>query len=117
MVPSSSVGAKETDAMPEPVVFVFRQNPPKVDAADEEASGRTTDSVGDTSDGPGNSGSVRRKNSRAKSRSGPPERRRVWKLDTIRRPLLRLACNSTGIEFTSRSAMNATASPPVDEDA
>src|SRR6516165_8721672 len=109
MVPPSSIGANETDAMPEPVVFVFRQDPPKVDAADEEESGRTADSFRDTSIGPGDSGSVRRKNSRANRRSGPSERRRVWKLDTIRRPLLRLACNSTGIESTSRSAMNATA--------
>src|SRR5262249_46993905 len=107
----------ETDAIPESLVFVFRQDPPKVDAADEEEGGRAEDSFGDTSDGPGDSGSVRRKNSRAKRRSRPFERRRVSKLDTIRRPLLTLACNSTGVESTSRSATNATASPPVDEEA
>jgi hypothetical protein len=109
--------ANETDRMPEPVVLVFRHKPPKVDDADEEGCGPAIDSFGATSAGPGNTESTRRKNSRAKRRSEPPERGRVWKLDAIRRPLLKLTCNSTGIESKALSAMKATASPPVDEDA
>ena len=63
---------ERTDAMPEPIVFVFRQDPPKVDTADEEESGRSAESFGDTSDGPRDSGSARRKNFARNAVSGHP---------------------------------------------